>query len=70
MKKIFGVISVIAFAAGMLFAASNEYHQCRGEKPKKYCNGSKQACEKAGCAVISTISGKPADYSASKVFVP
>jgi hypothetical protein len=70
MKKLFATMLVLAFAAGFVFAGSNEYHQCRGEKPKKYCNGSKQACEKAGCAVLQTISGKPADYSSSKVFVP
>ena len=70
MKKVFLAISAITLAAGFLFAASNEYHQCRGEQPKKYCNGSKQACEKAGCAVLQTVSGKPADYNASKVFVP
>jgi len=69
-KKVLIAVSMFAFAAGLLFAASNEYHQCRGETPKKYCNGSKQACEKAGCAVMQTISGKPADYSPAKVFVP
>jgi hypothetical protein len=70
MKKLLLAIFVITLTVGLLFAASNEFHQCRGEKPKKYCNGTKQACEKAGCAVIQTFKGKPADYSASKVFAP
>jgi hypothetical protein len=56
-----GVCSTSAFAA---------YHQCKNEKPCKYCQGDKKACEKKGCNVLQTISSKPADYTPKKVCSP
>jgi hypothetical protein len=69
MRRAIVAVFAITFAAGMTSVASAEYHQCRDEKPKKYCEGKKADCEKKGCAVIQTIV-KPADLTPAKVFKP
>jgi|GEM_PF-3893965 len=70
-KTLLFVVGAVFLIAGMCStSAFADYHQCRDEKPCKYCEGDKKACEKAGCVVLQTISGKPADYSPKKVCKP
>jgi hypothetical protein len=72
MKKALSAVFALVFAAGITSSvmAVDHYQQCRQEKPKKYCHGTKVACEKKGCSVIQTIQGKPVDHHSSKVFIP
>lgn len=72
MKKGLMAVFALVFAAGVTSTAlgADHYQQCRNEKPKKYCHGTKDKCQKSGCHVIQTIQGKPADHHSSRVFIP